>query len=343
MTEWVNKKILVTGGTGFLGSYIIRHLLQRGCKHIYGTKRATSRFDLLAGSETRVQWIEADIRDYDAMKIAVDGKHIIIHAAAMVSFVPSDKAALMSINAEATGQLVDLALRNGIGRFIYISSVAALGRTDSDKPIDEKTTWVHSKLNSNYGLSKQKGEREVWRGHAEGLSVAILNPSLIIGSGYWDEGPSNLYQKIYKGLSFYPTGTNGVVDVRDVAMMVMLLLDKEIDGERYISCAENRSHQNLFGSIAKNFGKKPPHRKVTPMIGSLVVWLERIKSKVTGLRPIVTSETLSSSRHAFHYDNSKSIGELGFTYRDVNTSLSDICENYEQSLEKGENYGVLDL
>lgn len=341
--DFTSHRILVTGGTGFLGSYVIRYLLQAGCSRIVATKRKDSSFDLLAGNEEKAQWVEADIRDYKAMESAIADADIIIHIAAMVSFVHKDADALMQINAYATGQIVDLALRYETKKFIYVSSVAALGRSDISKAINEDAVWVDSKTNSKYAISKQWGEREVWRGLAEGMDVAILNPSFILGGGYWDEGPTSLYQKIYKGLSFYPTGSNGIVDVRDAAQLVLQLLQQDVVGERYIACAKSISHRDLFSSIAKYLNKKPPHRKVTPLMGTLAAMGEGVKAKLTGRRPIVTKETIATSSLHVMYDNSKSIDALGFTYRDPQATISEICTCYLASIQSGKNYGVLDL
>lgn len=343
MMDLKAHKILITGGTGFLGSYIIRYLLQQGCTQLIATRRSTSQFNLLVGQEDQVQWVEADITDYKAMEPLIAETDIIIHAAAMVSFVDKDADALIRINAQATGQLVDLALRNGMPKFLFVSSVAALGRTDTGQLINEDTLWTDSKLNSKYAISKQWGEREVWRGHAEGLSMAIVNPSFIIGGGNWNEGPTHLYQKIDRGLSFYPTGTNGVVDVRDVATMIISMLENEIEGERLIACAKNMSHQSLFSSIAINMGKRPPHRAVTPLMGTLASYAEGIKSKITGNRPIVTRETITTANLEFKYDHTKSIRTLDFSYRDVDQTIAQICTCYQKSVGAGQSYGVLDL
>lgn len=338
-----DKNILVTGGTGFLGSYILRTLCARGYSNIKGIRRSTSKMGLVGAVQNLIEWHEADLDDYDILDSLLENVDIIIHAAAIVSFVPEEESEMMRINVQATGQLVDLALKHNIEKFIYVSSVAALGRSKVDKLIDENEVWVDSKLNSKYAISKQYGEREVWRGYAEGLPIAVINPSFIIGAGYWKEGPSSIFNKIYNGLSYYPTGTNGVVDVRDVAHMIEVMLATNITGQRYIACADNVPHKDLFTKIANSLNKKPPYRKVTPLLGALAAWVEKVKSKVTGHRPIVTRETMTTSNLSFKYSNSKSIDELSFIYKSVDSSIHEICQSYLSSLSSQSDFGTLDL
>ncbi|MEZ4986176.1 MAG: hypothetical protein R2795_14250 [Saprospiraceae bacterium] len=103
---------------------------------------------------------------------------------------------------------------------------------------------------SNYSRSKFFSELEVWRGQAEGLSVAVLYPSIILGPGRWDEGSVAIFKYVAKQPSYYPAGESGFVDVRDVAKAILLVLERAVDGDRFLLNAENISYRDLMTQMA---------------------------------------------------------------------------------------------
>jgi len=330
------KKILVTGGTGFLGSHIIRDLLNNGYTDITAIHRNTSSFDLISDAKDRVNWIEASLSDLNILDELVREADIVIHSAAMVSFVPSQAKQMMKINVEGTKTLIDLSVYHNLEHFVYISSVAALGRKKPGEIINETAEWVEGPYNSKYAISKHLGELEVWRGQAEGINVTVLNPSYILGVGNWDEGATAIYKKIANGMPFYPKGANGVVDVKDVATLTRLLIDQQKYGERYIACAKNISHKNLFTKIANGLGRKPPHIAINGLIAGLGWRFEAVKAKLLGQNPIVTKETLQISGFNFGYDGSKALKVNGFEYGEVDKCIQNVCKSYlEQKSTNG--------
>ncbi|WP_315818623.1 NAD-dependent epimerase/dehydratase family protein [Paraflavitalea speifideaquila] len=117
----------------------------------------------------QVEWIEGDILDIVSLDEAMEGVEAVIHSAAKVSFDPKEKKELFNINIDGTANMVNMALEKNVRRFVHISSVAALGRTVSGDRVTETKKWQHSKLNTQYAISKYHAEREVWRGMGEGL------------------------------------------------------------------------------------------------------------------------------------------------------------------------------
>ncbi|HNE28527.1 MAG TPA: SDR family NAD(P)-dependent oxidoreductase, partial [Saprospiraceae bacterium] len=232
--------ILVTGGTGFVGSYLIRLLVQHGY-HVRALRRADSAMHLVHDVADRVEWVEADVTDLVALEEAFEGVTQVCHCAAMVSFHPRDVRRMMQVNVDGTANIVNLCLHFGVRKLVHVSSIAAIGRSKERKHLDEKSPWVQSKVTSQYAISKYQGEQEAWRGHAEGLDVAIVNPAIILGSGYWNVGSGRFFQQVNDGLKFWPVGRSGFVDVRDVAQFMLLLLGNNISGERYILNAGNIS------------------------------------------------------------------------------------------------------
>ena len=337
-----NNLILVTGGTGFLGSYLVRLLVQKGYK-VRALRRASSPMDLVQDVADKVEWAEADVTDIVSLEDAFRGVAHIIHCAAISSFHPRDAQRLQNINVDGTSNVVNVALDFGIQKLIHVSSIAALGRAKERPQLDEASKWVQSKGNSRYAVSKYLSEQEVWRAHAEGLPVAIVNPSVILGGGFWDAGSPRFFTQIDNGIKFWPSGRGGFVDVRDVAQFMVHLLESDISGERYILNAQNASFKELFGLIANALGTKPPPIKVTPLLAEVAWRVEWLKEKLLGAEPVVTKESARSSVSSFYYDNKKSLTVPGFQYRPLEQTIRETAALYLESKKEGLKAKVLPL
>ena len=111
---------------------------------------------------------------------------------------------------------------------------------------------------------------EVWRGMSEGLSVVVVNPVIILGSGDWNGGSSGIFKSSYEEFPWYTEGTSGFVDVLDVVNAMYLLMNSHVNGEKFILSGHNTGYKDIFGLIATGFNKKPPHKKVTPLLAAIV-------------------------------------------------------------------------
>ena len=142
------------------------------------------------------------------------------------------KTKMMHTNIESTTNVVNLCLAHRIKKLCYVSSVAAIGQPIDVGSIDENTPWENSPIKSSYALSKYRSEMEVWRGIEEGLNAVIVCPAIILGPGKWEKGSSMLFKQVWRGLSFYTSGTNGFVDVRDVANVMIQLMKGTIKSDK---------------------------------------------------------------------------------------------------------------
>ncbi len=328
------KKIFVTGGTGFLGSYLIRYLLKAG-HQVRALKRATSKMDLVAPVADQVEWIEGDLSDTPLLEDALQDIQQIYHCAAMVSFDPKDIEEMIFVNVEGTANLVNVALETNPEKLVHISSIAAIGRTKEHKHISEKTKWQRSKLNSYYAISKYQAEQEVWRGVAEGLNAAIINPSVILGSGFWEVGSGKFFTNIWEGLKYYPPGTTGFVDVRDVAKLAIQLMSSDILAQRFIANGENLKYETILAEIAKGLGKTPPSMKATPFLSAIAWRLAWLKSKITGKKPLLTRATAKLAGSTYFYDNKASLESFDFKYTPIQQTIQETAEQF--LLAKKEN------
>lgn len=314
--------IFVTGASGLVGSHLIKSLLAKG-KNVVALYRHT--IPSFEGAE-KVKWILGDILDVVSLQNAMQGVTQVYHCAAIVSFAPKDQQKMLIANQAGTANVVNVCLDYQIQKLVYVSSVAALGRIRIGAPIDETMNWTAETSNSEYGKTKYLAEMEVWRGMAEGLNVAIVNPVIILGAGDWTKGSSAIFKSAYEAFPWYTTGVSGFVDVMDVVDIMQLLMDSHINGERYIVSAENIPYQHIFSLIAASFTKRPPYRLVTPLLSAIVWRLEAIKGWITGKPPLLTKETAATAQAIVHFDNSKLLKTFpDFKYRSLPESIHRIC------------------
>lgn len=340
-----DHKILVTGATGFIGSYLVRYLLNQGYGHVRGLKRANSDMALVREVASRVVWYEGDVLDIASLEAAMEGVTHVYHCAAVVSFHESDNGRMLEVNQIGTANVVNLSLDLGVSRLVHVSSIAAIGRQPNDPNIDETTQWKQDDHNSPYGVSKHLAELEVWRGMAEGLDAAIVNPSNVLGSGFWQGRTSTgqLFFKIWKGMPFRPLGSSGFVDVRDVVRFMVLLMESGITGQRYILNGENLAFGQLFDLIAKSLGVKPPTVGVTPLLREVAWRIAWLASKFTGRPPFITKQTARSSARHYIYANQKSLAAFPFAYTPIAQTVQDTARQFLASEPQGFRPAVLDF
>mgnify|MGYP001263513567 CR=1 FL=1 len=332
--------ILLTGATGFIGSYLLRLLVRQGYR-VRALRRSESPMDLVHDVANQVEWMEGDVTDLLALEEAFAGVTHVCHCAAMVSFHPRDFRRMMQINVEGTANLINLSLDYGIQKFVHVSSIASLGRSKDRPALDENCQWIQSAGNSQYAISKYLSEQEVWRGFAEGLPVAIANPAVVLGSGFWHLGSGRMFQQVHGGLKFWSIGRTGVVDVRDVAQFLLILLERDISGERYILNAQNIPFRDLFFMVADALSVKRPSIKVTPLLAEIAWRVEWLKEKLTGAEPVVTRESARSSVSSYYYSNEKSLTVPGFSYRPLETTIRETAEQFLEAVQDGGKAKVL--
>jgi dihydroflavonol-4-reductase len=327
--------VFVTGGTGFLGAYTIRNLVEKGYQ--VRAMRRSDKHPFFIPKEilNQVEWAEGNVLDVVALADAMEGVYAVVHAAAVVSFDRGSRDEMYQVNIEGTGNVVNMALEKNVKRFLHVSSVSALGRTTAGEKVDEEKKWQSSKSNTHYGISKYHSEIHVWRGIEEGLSATIINPSTVLGFGDWNESSSALFKNVYNEFPWYTRGVNGFVGVEDVAEVIVQLLFTNINEKRFVVNAENWSFEQLFTTIAKYFDKKPPSRHATKSLGEIAWRLEKIKSIVTGKKALLTRETAKVASTETYFDNSALLQALpSFRFTPLEEVIKKACEKYLQAVQQ---------
>lgn len=335
--------ILLTGATGLLGSYLARYLVLQS-KEVRALKRPTSDLSLLGDAKDYIEWVDGDLLDITSLEEAMDGVDQVYHSAAFISFLPKQKQQMFKINVEGTQNIVNMALDMNVQKLLHVSSIAAIGKGKPETLLTEETAWEESPYDFGYGLSKYLGELEVWRGMVEGLNSVIINPSTIMGAGRWSDSSTKMFQRVNDGLSFYPKGSNGFVDVRDVAQAAIQLMDSNVTNHRFIVSAENLPYRQVLNEIAQCMGKKPPTIPVSGIMNAVGIWVEKIKSSLNGHEPVLTKEIATLTANNYIYNNSKLLDTLdGFQYRPITDTLRETVEAMQASAGTHADYAILDL
>jgi nucleoside-diphosphate-sugar epimerase len=313
-------------------------LTKRGCKvravyrnraKIEATKHVFSYFEKSPGDLLDlIDWMEADINDIPSLELAFDGIKQVYHVAAIVSFDESRFDELKKVNIEGTANMVNLSLKFGVEKFCHVSSVAALGETADGTPIDEKTTWNPEADNHVYGITKYGAEVEVWRASQEGLPVVIVNPSVVLGAGFWNSGSGKLFSKISEGLSFYPGGTVGFVDVEDVVEAMIQLMESEVANESFVLSAENLDFKTVMHQISYHLYKKPPTVEAKPWMLRFLLPIDWLRHFLTGKQRLLFSSSIKSSGKVTNYNSSKFISTSNYSFRPVENTIEIICKRF---------------
>lgn len=326
--------ILVTGASGFLGRHLVQYLSGQG-------KQVRALFHNNPPTEAVLQhknifWQQCDLLDVYSVEQALQGISEVYHCAAIVSFHPSQREKMMHFNVESTINLVNEALEQSIRKFLFVSSVAALGRSEEEKKeITEEEQWEESKYNSRYGLSKHLAELEVWRAAGEGLNAVVVNPGIILGEGNWNEGSARLMKVVYKEFPFYTQGINSWVDVKDVVKAMALLMQSDVSDERFILSSGNFSYKEVFTEMAKALRVKPPTVKAGRLLTELVWRWSLVKSKLLGKTITITKETAATAQKQSFYNNTKLLKLFpDFKYTELKTTIHRMAKVFMAELDK---------
>lgn len=324
----MNQRILVTGGTGLLGAYLLRWLKQKGYSQItatYQNLNANIPEDLREG----ITWKRLALPDViDAFEI-VAGQDWVIHSAGYIAYDSKEKNKALEINREGTKQIVDACLDHQVKHLIYIGSIGALGKEKNFVTLNESTPWIQNEYTTNYGLSKYLAELEAWRGKSEGLNVSAVLPSVILGTGDWQRSSLQIFDRVVHKPGWYPTGQTGYVDVRDLAQFIVMLLEKNLHGERWLLSAENMPYGDLFRKIALELDLQKSFRPAPKWLAKILLHSANLFSKKQ-----IGNEILNHTYGTFYYDSAKSLTVDGFSYRPISETLRDILEIYRTKTNK---------
>ena len=331
--------ILVTGGTGLVGAHLLLHLIEsrdnasEKTRAIYRTiesiEKTRSLFHLYNKINLfeSIEWIHADIVDVPSLENAFVGITQVYHCAAIISFDPKDEEKIRKINIEGTANIVNFCLSYKIEKLCYVSSIAALGDLAAHETIiTEETEWNPEKPHSDYAISKYGAEMEVWRGQQEGLNILIVNPGVIIGPGFQEQGSGILFKKVANGLSFYTLGTTGFVAVSDVVKISNQLMNSDIKNDRFTLIAENITFRDILNSIADALGVQKPTKHEKPYVMEIAWRFDWILFVLFGRKRQFSKATAKASYSKSLYSNQKIKETLNIEFADIKEYIKEISK-----------------
>ncbi|HVG21791.1 MAG TPA: hopanoid-associated sugar epimerase [Blastocatellia bacterium] len=314
-------RALVTGGTGFVGSHVVRRLLDRGAD-VRCLARPASRLDNL--KELPVEIARGDLRDLPSLRRAVKGCSVVYHCAADYRLWCRDPREMYASNVEGTDNCMRAAFDEGVGRVVYTSTVGCLGLNADGSPANEGTGVSLDDMIGHYKRSKFFAEMKVMDWVARGLPAVVVNPSTPIGE--MDVKPTPTGKIIVdflrgKMFGFVETGMN-LIDVRDCAEGHVLAAERGRVGERYILGAHNLTLKQLFDSLAAVTGAASPRIKIPHWVAETYARAENLWSiKLAGREPDVPLESVKLARHKMWFDSSKAARELGLPRSPIEGAL----------------------
>ncbi|MGC5197254.1 hopanoid-associated sugar epimerase [Aphanothece microscopica] len=320
----VPRKVFVTGGSGFIGTNLIRLLLDQGY-HVKALVRSAADSEhlerLQPGSGT-MESVEGDLNDPENWS-AMKGCDALFHVAAHYSLWQSDREQLRRSNVLGTRNILAAARRAEVSRVVYTSSVAAIGAGKEGQTLNESHQTPVDQLVGEYKQSKYWAEMEARQAIDAGQDIVIVNPTTPIGP--WDRKPTptgDIILRFLRGnMPFYlDTGLN-IIDVDDVCWGHLLALTRGKTGRRYILGHRNMTLKTLLDLLSKHTGIASPSRRIPYWIPLLTARVQEDILAKFGVTPSIAVDGVRMSRQWMHYDSSRAVHELGLPQSDLSAAV----------------------
>jgi dihydroflavonol-4-reductase len=303
-------KVLVTGGTGFVGSQLVAALVRRG-DTVRVLRRANSSLMTLDGLP--VEHAIGDIRDPAAVGQATAGCDLVFHTAAISSYWRARRQQIYEVNVEGTRTVMEACLRAGVARVVHTSSVAAIGLVPDGTPATEQTRFDPTSAAWPYADSKHRAEAEVYRAIDRGLPAVIVNPAIVIGAGdHYLVSSSMVLELARHRIPAIPPGGVCMADVDAVVEGHIAAAERGGVGERYILGGENLTYRQVAAIIASVVGRPAPRRTIPRwLLPPVAIGMEAF-TRLARRPPLVSGEQIRFSALKLFFDSSKAARELSY-------------------------------
>ena len=326
----LKSTIVVTGATGYIGSQLVLALLSKVSGEVRCRVIARNSSDCSFLEGLPVDIVRADLHDSLALMEAFKDVDTVFHCAGLISYTRNFRNALYDTNVLGTRNVVNASIFNNVRKLVLTSSIAAIGATDDGTPASESTSFQEWQRRNGYMESKHLAELEGLRGLAEGLDVVIVNPGVVIGIDRKNpasiSSSNEVLSLIYRGkLTFFPSGSTGFVDVRDVVDAHIAAWEKGRSGERYVVVGHNLSFRELFACIGTLAGSSSQHAYMVPHLMGLIAGVGgELWSVLSNSPSFISLESIRIASRQLAYSNTRSVQELSLNYRDLPDTLKTI-------------------
>jgi len=314
-------KTIITGSTGFLGSAVLRELLDDG-REVKVLVRRGTRTANIDGLDVEIAY--GDLRDLESIRSALNGCDILYHVAAYYSLWDRDPQLIYEINVEGTRKILQVAKEKDLEKIVYTSTVGCVGLNEDQTPATENTFFNQNTLSNDYKKSKYQAEQVALEFAQNGLPVVIVNPSTPVGPR--DIKPTPTGKIILDFLNrempaYLDTGLN-LIDVKDCARGHILAEQKGVPGERYILGNQNMSLLDILLTLEKITGLKAPRIKMPFWVALSAGWAcEMVSNHLTGKPPAVPLAGVKMAKYFMYFDSSKAVQKLGLAQNPVENAL----------------------
>jgi dihydroflavonol-4-reductase len=306
------KLTLVTGGSGFIGSAVVRKLLERGRK-VRCYVEPGAKLDNLQGLPVEIH--TGDVNDREAITRALEGCDVLYHLAAIYAIWLRDPALMYRVNVEGSKTVLWAAYKAKLRRVVYTSSIAAVGRGTQGEPVDETHEFSAQDWEDGNGYIRSKwlSELDALRFAREGLPLVVVNPAFPFGERDIAPTPTGgfVIAALKKQVPGYVDSGFCAIDVDDVAEGHVLAEEKGRIGERYILGNHNITMRQFYEVVGKVAGLKVPNRKIPVAVAESMGWMMEKVADVRKKRPLATFKATRYAAHTHFFDNAKARRELG--------------------------------
>lgn len=327
-----------------VGSHLLMQLLQNG-QEVKALCRPGSDLDkVLAlfesyGPQTahlfsKITWVEGDLNNLPSLVEAFTEVTEVYHCAALISFDPKDRLLLRQINHIGTQNIVNLCLEKNIKRLYYCSSSATIGGIKN--PVTEKDEWDFTASNV-YATSKYLAEMEVWRGGQEGLETIIINPGVIFGPGFWNQGSGQFFSKVANGIKYSPPGGTGFVGVWDVVRAFEAIAEHGGFNQRYILVAGNLDYAAVLALIAGVLNVPGPNKKLKFWQLEWLWRLDAFRALLTPGSRKLTRATAQNLRRPKRYSSEKISALSGFRFEPIEAVIRRCGDHFPSPIQRSQS------
>jgi dihydroflavonol-4-reductase len=326
----VRKKIVVTGGTGFIGSRLVHRLAAEG-KDVHALVRTSSDLAPLKECLDSITLIYGDITDASTLSGAFDGAEEVYHCAGITYMGGRKNPLLQKINVDGTINVLDASRKAGVRRVVHVSSITAVGISGSNRKLDEESPWNFDIIDLEYARTKHAAEKIVTDQVRKGMDCVIVVPAFVFGAGDINFNAGRIIKDVYnRKMPFYPLGGVCVVDVEIVVDALIAAMKKGRTGERYIIGGDNVSFRELSRKIMQVTGVHQFSLPLPLWAAYVISYLLKFSKDRNRISKLFNMTMFTVASKYLYFDSSKAQRELGMRYEPFEQSIRRTFEWYQE-------------
>jgi dihydroflavonol-4-reductase len=335
------RQALVTGGSGFIGQHLVTTLLAHG-RRVRVLDLRPPRY-----AATAAQYVRGSILDEELLQAALDDVEEVYHLAGLPGMWTQHKDDFHAVNAQGTAIVIAAARKRGVSRLLHCSTESILFRPScTASALAEDVFVTLDQMPGAYTRSKMLGEQHALQAAASGFPVVIANPTMPIGPHNGNLTPPTLMLQYFlsRRVQFYLDFIMNLVDVRDVAMGLLLAMERGQTGQRYIIGGENISLKKILAIVSVISGRGALRIPVPAVMAqTTAAMLEFIADHVTHKAPAGTIEGVRIAVRSQEFSIEKARRELGYAPRPIGTALEEAIQSVLNSSQNSTKRNIMDI